>query len=75
MCIRDRIYGVAYELPEKLGMAAQFAPLRRAAYEAFSAAYPDEVGLLDSAIFGTAEACALSGKERARLEICFSYYG
>ena len=50
------IYGVAYELPEKLGMAAQFAPLRRAAYEAFSAAYPDEVGLLDSAIFGTAEA-------------------
>ena len=41
------IYGVAYELPEKLGMAAQFAQLRRAAYEAFSAAYPDEVGLLD----------------------------
>ena len=50
------IYGVAYELPEKLGMAAQFAPLRRAAYEAFSAAYPDEVGLLDSAICGTAGA-------------------
>lgn len=52
--IVNEICGVAYELPERLGMEEQFAPLRRAAYEAFSAAYPEEVGKLDSAIFGKA---------------------
>ena len=49
--IVNEICGVAYELPERLGMEEQFAPLRRAAYEAFSAAYPEQVGKLDSAIF------------------------
>lgn len=44
------IYGVAYELPEKLGMTQQFAPLRRAAYEAFGMEYPDDVALLDELI-------------------------
>ncbi|MFQ7158178.1 MAG: DUF6553 family protein [Ruthenibacterium sp.] len=52
--IVNEICGVAYELPERLGMEEQFAPLRRAAYEAFSAAYPEQVGKLDSAIFGKA---------------------
>ena len=52
--IVNEICDVAYELPERLGMEEQFAPLRRAAYEAFSAAYPEQVGKLDSAIFGKA---------------------
>lgn len=52
--IVNEICGVAYELPERLGMEEQFAPLRRAAYEAFSAAYPEQVGKLDSVIFGKA---------------------
>ena len=52
--IVNEICGVAYELPERLGMEEQFAPLRRAAYEAFSAAYPEQVGKLDSAIVGKA---------------------
>ena len=42
--------------PKSWAWRHSLPPLRRAAYEAFSAAYPDEVGLLDSAIFGTAEA-------------------
>lgn len=49
------VYSVAYELPAKLGMEEKFEPLRRAAYEAFSDAYPDEVELLDGAIFGGGE--------------------
>ncbi len=48
--IVSEIYGVAYELPEKLGMTQQFEPLRRAAYKAFSMEYPDDTDLLDSMI-------------------------
>ena len=49
------VYTVAYEMPAKMELSERFAPLRKAAYDAFCETYPDEVERLDQAIFGMEE--------------------
>ena len=46
------VYTVAYEMPAKMELSERFAPLRKAAYDAFCETYPEEAARLDEVIFG-----------------------
>ena len=49
------VYLVAYEMPAKMELSERFAPLRKAAYDAFCETYPDEAERMNQAIFGAEE--------------------
>ena len=44
------VYGIAYQMPEKLGMTERFEALQKAAYRGFAERYPNSIDLLDDLI-------------------------